>query len=111
MDALDAPADIDRLVDPPALIDVAHQVDVRADGFAHAPDALDFTLRRGVPRQGELRLHLPEALFDQPRSCFHDMLQRKGAHQRAAGVGGYTLAVAAQHLPQRQVEGFAADVP
>ena len=31
---LDAPADVDRLLRPPALVDVAHQIDVGADRLA-----------------------------------------------------------------------------
>jgi Transposase DDE domain len=64
VDVLDVPADVDRLVHAPALVDVAHQVDVRADALAHAPDALDFVPGRGVARQRELSLHLAKALFD-----------------------------------------------
>jgi len=38
----DAFADIDRLLDPPALVDVAHQIHVEADRLADQPGLLDF---------------------------------------------------------------------
>jgi hypothetical protein len=35
-------ADVDRLLDPPALIDVAHQIHVGADRLPDQPRLLDF---------------------------------------------------------------------
>jgi len=41
----DPPTDVDRLLDPPALVDVAHQFHVRADSLANEPGLLDFASR------------------------------------------------------------------
>src|SRR5215471_15003535 len=55
---LDPLADIDRLLRPPALVDVAHQLDVRADRLADLDHAFDFDLQRGLAGERELGLHL-----------------------------------------------------
>src|SRR5206468_12382537 len=52
---LDATADIDRLLWPPALVDVAHQLDVGTDRLADLDHALDLNGGRGLARQRELR--------------------------------------------------------
>src|SRR5207344_3288632 len=57
---LDPRADVDRLLDPPALVDIAHEVDARSDALAHLADAVYLYGGRSVPGQGELRLHLAE---------------------------------------------------
>ena len=111
VDVLEPPADVDRLMHAPALIDVAHQVDVRADRLAHQARALDLARRRGVARQRELHLHLPEALLHQRRRRLHHVLQRERAHQRAARIGRHALAQAAEQRGQRLVERLALDVP
>ena len=89
---LDAAADIDRLLGPPALVDVAHQLDVRADRLADLDHALDLDRRRRLARQRELRLHLAPALVLQRRGGLDHAVERQFAHQRAAGIGRHPLA-------------------
>ena len=108
---LDPPADIDRLLRPPALVDVAHQLDVGADRLADLDHALDLDRRRRLAGQRELRLHLAPALFLQGRGGLDDPVERQAAHQRARGIGRHPLARAAEQLPQRQVQRFGADDP
>ena len=108
---LDPPADVDRLLDPPALVDVAHQFDVGADRLAHPPHALDLLGGRGVAGQGELRLHLAEALVLEPPGRGDDLVERQVAPQRAARIGRHPLARPAEQFPQRLAERLAADVP
>src|SRR3972149_5253384 len=67
VNVLDPPADVDRLVHAPALIDVAHEVDIRSDRLANKPRPLHLALGRRVARQRELHLHLPEAFFSEHR--------------------------------------------
>jgi hypothetical protein len=63
-------------VHAPALVDVAHQIDVRADRVADFACALDFLRGRGITRQRKLHLHLLEALLDQQWRRLRDVLQR-----------------------------------
>ena len=107
----DPAADIDRLLDPPALVDVAHQLDVGADRLAHPPHALDLLGGCGLAGQRQLRLHFAEALFFQAPGGGDDPVEREPAHQRAARIGRDPIARAAEQLPQRQVQRLAADVP
>ncbi len=107
----DPAADVDRLLDPPALVDVAHQFDVGADRLAHPPHPLDLLGRRCLPGQRELRLHLAEAFVLECGGRADDPVEREPAHQRAAGIGRDPLACAAEQSPQWQVQRFAADVP
>ena len=60
---LDAAADVDRLLDAPALVDVAHQLNVGSDRLAHPLHALDLLGGCSLARQRQLRLHFAEALF------------------------------------------------
>ncbi len=111
LNVLDSPADVDRLVHAPALVDVAHEVDFRADGLADKPGALHFALRRRIAGQRELHLHLPEAFFLKQRSGLDHMLQREGTHQRAARIGGNALAQPAEQCREGLAERFPLDVP
>jgi hypothetical protein len=105
------PADVDRLLDPPALVDIAHQLDVGPDRLAHPPHPLDLLGGSGVAGQRQLCLHLVEAALFQPRGGGHHPVERQTAHQGAAGISRDPLAGAAQQFPQRLVQRLAADVP
>ena len=59
----DSLADIDRLLDSPALVDIAHQIHIGPDRLADEPGLLDFARRRGDARQPELHFGLAMALF------------------------------------------------
>src|SRR5439155_23764067 len=75
---LDAAPDLDGLVDAPELVDVAHEVDVRADRLAHDPHALD---RGGDGRLAPaLHLHLAKAHFYEPRTRLGEIVDRVWSH-------------------------------
>src|SRR6185312_11336537 len=57
-DILDPAADVDGLFGTPALVDVAHQLDVRPDRFTDDADAADFLSDGRVAGQRHLGLHL-----------------------------------------------------
>src|SRR5690606_31884825 len=102
-------ADVDRLVHAPDLIDVAHEIGVVADRLAHAPDPVDFLHGAGVA--AELGLHLAEAQLLEPGAGLDDVIERKGAHQSAARIGGNARTEAARQSPDRLIQGLALDVP
>ena len=58
MNVLHTLADFDRLMRRPALIDIAHQIDLRPDRRAHKTRPLDFLFRRRVAGKRQLRFHL-----------------------------------------------------
>ena len=107
----DPPADVDRLLDPPALIDVAHQIHLRPDRLANESRLRDFAGGRGDTRQAELHFRLAIAFFAQPSGRGDRFLELEATPQRAARVGGNPVAAAAQQLPQREAERLALDVP
>src|SRR5215469_12606115 len=72
---LDSTADVDRLLDAPTLVDVAHQFDVGADGLAYSPHALDLLARCGLTGQRQLRLHLAEAFAFERRGGADDPVE------------------------------------
>ena len=106
---LNSAADGDGLVHVPELIYVAHDVDVIANGLPQRPHA-QYLFGRGV-FGAHLRLHLLEPFLHQRRADLGQLLQVHGTHQRAAGVGGNPLAVAAQQRTHRLVKRLALDVP
>ena len=110
-DLLGPPADIDRLLGAPALIDVAHQLDVGADGIAHHPHAADFLRRRRVAGQGHLGFHLDKPLVHQPARGGGGLLVGQAPAQRSAGIGRHPIAHPAEQLPQRLFQRVALDVP
>src|SRR6202030_2726954 len=56
-ETLEPPADVHRLLGPPALVDVDHQRDVGTNALANDPGALDLALGRGLARQRQLHFH------------------------------------------------------
>ena len=102
-------ANLDGLVHVPQLVDVAHQVDVRADAFAQRADAGH--LAGGGGFCAHLGFHLAEALLNQPGASLGQILYAHGTHQSAAGVGGRPVAVAAQQRANGLVQRLALDVP
>ena len=111
MHVFDTLADIDGLIHRPALIDVAHEVDIRPHRCAGQARALGFLRRRYVTGQRHLGFHLLETALDQCPTSFKQMIQRIAAHQRAAGVGRHALAQAAKHGAKGLAENFAFDIP
>jgi hypothetical protein len=111
VDILEPPAEVDGLVHGPALVDVAHEIDVRADRLADPARAFDLDRRCRLARESELHLHLPETLLHQRMGRLRHVLQRKRAHERAACVRGHTLAQATQERGERLVESLALDIP
>ena len=92
------------------MIDVHHQVGVRTDGTADKPDALD--LLRGVkPLHRHLGFDLAVTLLDQRGRGAFELIGRRSARERAAGIGGHAIAQAAKQPRQRNAERLAADVP
>ena len=84
---LDAMADVDRLLGPPALVDVAHQLDVGPDHVADHLDAAHLVGRRRIAEQAHLGLHLDEALLEQRLGRLLRLLVGEAAAQRARGIG------------------------
>ena len=101
---LDTAADIDRLLGPPALVDVAHQIHVGAAGLADQLGLFDLARRRGDAGQAQLHLGLAVALFAQPAGGGHRLLKLETAPERARGIGRDLVAAAAEQLPQRLAE-------
>src|SRR5262245_16903417 len=95
----------------PALVDVAHQAHLRSDHFADTADAIDFLLRFGAAGQRQLGLHCRPAALHQPAGVRHHGVERLGAHQRAAGISGYAVPIAAEKAGERQAKRLAADIP
>ena len=108
---LDPLADVDRLLRPPALVDVAHQIHVGTDRLADQPSLLDLARRRSDARQAKLHLGLAMAFFAQPLGGGQRLVELEAAAQGAARIGRDMVAAAAEQFPQRQTEGFALDVP
>ena len=106
---LDARPDVDGLLDPPELVDVAHEVDVVADGLPHHAHALD--LARGQRLGAALHLHLAEAHALEARAGFGEIVHGMRAHQGPARIGGHAVAMAAEQRGERLAEGLALDVP
>src|SRR4029077_8354912 len=100
-------ADVDRLLDPPALIDVAHQIRVGADRLADQASLLNLARRRGDAGQPELHLGLAMTFLAYPPRGGDRFFELEAAPQRAARIGRNAVATAAQELPQRQTERFA----
>ena len=96
---------------PPALIDVAHQFDVRPDRLAHHAHAAHFVGRRRIARQRHLGLHLLEALLHQDLRRPLRLTVGQAAPQRAGRIGRHPIPMAAQKLPQRLFQRLALDVP
>ena len=69
---LDPAANVDRLLDAPTLVDVAHQLDVGPDRLAHPPHALHLLARCGLTGQRQLRLHLAKAFAFERRGGADD---------------------------------------
>ena len=95
----------------PALVDIAHEVNVGADRCADAARVFGLARRSRVARKRELRLHLLEALFDQCSRRFFEMIQWIRPHQRAAGVGRHPITQTAEHGAEGLAEKFSFDVP
>jgi len=109
MVGLDAAPHFDRLVHAPELVDVAHQVDVRADRLAHDPHALD---RGGDGRLAPaLHLHLPKAHVSKTRSRLGEVVDRVRAHQRPARIGGHAVAQAAEQRAHGLARRLALQIP
>ena len=106
---LDAPADLDGLIHRPELIDVAHEVDVRADGLSHDAHALD----RGRHRRlaPALHLHLAEPHADEARPRLRQVLHRMRPHESAARIGRHAIAQTTEERAHRLAHGLALDVP
>jgi len=60
---------------------------------------------------GHLGFDLPKALLDQRNRRALDLVERGGAHEGAARIGGHAVAQSAQQTRQRSIGGLAADVP
>jgi hypothetical protein len=97
MKFLDAPSDVDGLIDAPALVDVAHEIDIGTYRFTNQFGALDFPCCRRVTRQGELHLHLLEPLLHKHWPRLYDVFQWRGPRQRTAGIRGNAVAQPAEH--------------
>ena len=104
-------ADVDRLLDAPALVDVAHQLDVRPDRVAHHAHSPHLLGGRRTARQRHLRLHLDEALVDQPPRGGGGLRVGQPTTQRAGRIGRNPIARTAKQLPQRLLQCLALDVP
>src|SRR5213594_3663942 len=109
MVGLDPAPDLDRVIHAPELVDVAHQVDVGADGVAHDADALD--RRRDRRLASALHLHLLEAHVPQPRARLGEIVDRMWAQQSAARVRRHAVAQTAEQGAHGLTLGLAADVP
>src|SRR5260370_26866287 len=93
-------AEMVRVMDPPALVDVAHQIHVRADRLADEPGLLDFARRRRDARQAELHFGLAMPLFPQSAGGGHRLFELQPAPQGAAGVDRDTVAPPPPQPPQ-----------
>ena len=107
----DPPADVDRLVHAPALIDVAHEVHIRPDRFADQLGPLHLAGGCRLARQRELHLHLSKAFRNKQRRRLYDMIQRVSPQERAARVSGNALAEPAEQGRQGLAERLALDIP
>jgi len=96
---LDAAADVDRLFRAPALVDVAHQLDVRTERLAHRLGALDFLRRGGWGGERELHLGLAKTLLLELPGRLYDFAERQITAQRAARISRDTLARPAEEFP------------
>src|ERR1043166_1147371 len=63
---LDSTANVNRLIDRPELVDIAHQIDILADALTQHADALDFAVYRRLG--AHLRLHLLKTHLHQTRT-------------------------------------------
>jgi hypothetical protein len=87
--------DVDCLFDAPALVDVAHQIHIRADCLANEPGLLDFAGGRGGAGQAELHLGLAVPFFAQPPCGSDRLLELEAAPEGAARIGRDPVAPAA----------------
>ena len=111
-DILDAAADVDRLLRPPTLVDVAHQFDVRPDRVAHHAHAAHFVGRRSdCPGSANWVFISPKTLVDQTGARAWRLLIGQPAPQRARSIGRHPVATPAEQFPQRLLQRLALDVP
>ena len=105
----ETPADVDRVVHAPELVDVAHQVDVGADALAHHAHALEGDVdRRLAPA---LHLHLAEAHVSEPRAGLRQIVDRVRTHQGAARVRRDARAQPAEQRAHRLAHRLALEIP
>ena len=95
----------------PALVDVAHQLDVRPDRIAHHAHAPHLLGGRRIAWQRHLRLHLDEALVTSRRAAVAACASVSPRRSEPGGIGLDPVARAAEQLPQRLLQRLALDVP
>src|SRR5262249_2578409 len=106
---LNASANLNGLVDSPELVDVAHQIDIRADALAQYAHALDLAGDRWLSTH--LRLHLLKAHLHQTRAGLGQIREWVRPHQGATGVGWGAVTVAPKQRVHRLPKRLALDVP
>src|SRR3989475_13054414 len=109
MIGLDPAPRLDGVVHAPELVDVAHEVDVGADGLTHDAHALDGGRHRGLAPA--LHLHLAKAHVAEAGPGLREIVNRMRAHEGAARIGRHAVAQSAKERAHGLAHGLAPDVP
>src|SRR6266852_3547410 len=109
MVGLDPAPCLDGVVHAPELVDVAHEVDVGADGLTHDAHALDGGRHRGLAPA--LHLHLAKAHVAEAGPGLREIVNRMRAHEGAARIGRHAVAQSAKERAHGLAHGLAPDVP
>src|SRR5262245_31114304 len=102
-------SDVNRLIDVPELVDVAHQVNVVANCVAQYADTLHLTCHGWLGTK--LCLHLLKAHAHQTRASLDQVLHGMRAHQGTTGIGWHPVAMATEQCRKWLIERLALDVP
>src|SRR5256885_13725498 len=97
MIGLDPAPHPDGVVHAPELVDVAHEVDVGADGLTHDAHALDGGRHRGLAPA--LHLHLAKAHVAEAGPGLREIVNRTRAPESAARIGRHAVAPPSKELP------------
>src|SRR5215831_5188984 len=109
MVGLDSAANVNRLIDRPELVDIAHQINILADALTQHAYAFDLTIYRRLG--AHLRLHLLKSHLYKTGTGLGQIRCGVWSHQGTARIGWGAVAIAPQQRVHRLSEGLAFDIP